>query len=182
VEAEQVQEDSISLDDYATTDPGAQQVEVSASAAEVPADDGDAALQSLMDWCARKIEESEEGSFAAIKRIVRDTLASKTPDEVLREQLPTSGRDFVDRPFIAFGFGLTESEFSESDGCPFYANLDIAIGNPPKRRVVNVGSWKVMAQLMMLDLMGEWPQTLVIRQKKRATKKGYFPLSLVRPD
>lgn len=174
--------DTPNPEDYATTDPGAQQVEVYEPPVEGQPVDEDETLQTLINWCAAKVADAEEDAFEATKRIVRQTLAATNPDEVLREMLPISGKNFVDKPFLGFGFGITESEFTEGDGCPFYANLDIAVGNPPERRVVNIGSWRVMAQLMVLDMAGEWPQALVIRAKKRATRRGFYPLSLQRPE
>ncbi len=181
VDATESTMDSVDLDGYATTDPGAQQVDVYEPPVEGVVYSDEDALQTLMDWCRAKVDEASEDSFEAIKRIVRQTMASTTPDEVLRQQLPISGKQFLDAVFILLSFNVTESEFTESDGCPFYANLDVTVGSPPERRVVNIGSWKVMAQLFVLDQAGEWPQTLVIRAKKRATRRGFYPLSLERP-
>lgn len=142
---------------------------------------GGMGLQTLTEWLFAKVSEGGEDTFEAIERIVMQVMTSKTPDQVLANEMPLSGKTFTDKPFLIHGFTVTKSSFEEGDGCPFYANLDVTLPGNDMHRVVNVGSWKVLAQVMALDLMDSWPQLAMLKAKDRPTAKGFYPLTLERP-
>lgn len=138
---------------------------------------GGPATQSLVQWLAEKATEGDMDTFAAMEAAIARMMQSESPDQVLAEDMPLHGKDFLDTPFTCSGFSLREGEFEE--GSPFYAMLEVTVGNTGERRVISVGGWKVLAQLMMLDIMEAFPVVLIIRG--RPTRKGYTVLSLQRP-
>lgn len=138
------------------------------------------AMQTMAEWLAERAKYTEDDEFAAMERIIAETLRSETPDEVLRQKLPIHARDVLDRPMALKDFRLVEGEY-EGD-FPFYAAMEVTFGNPPEDHVVTCGGLRVLAQLKALDDLGEWPQVIEIKQSRKPTRKGYWPLRLERPD
>lgn len=141
------------------------------------AETGGPALKSLLDWLVQEATETDEDTFAGLESIVAQMLSAESPEDVLREQAPVSGKNFVDVPFTCHGFKLREGDYEE--GAPFYAVLDVEIGSPPERRVITCGGWTVLAQLMKLRQLGDWP--LVMKFTAKKTQKGYQALRLQMP-
>jgi hypothetical protein len=135
------------------------------------------ATQTLVNWLAFKADQQDGNEAEVMERIIRDMLASETPDEVLTERMPIHGKEFLDRPFVLHSIEVREGEYEE--GSPFYAIMNVSIGQPPEDRVISCGGWRVLAQLMALEGHGEFPQVLVIRGKR--TRKGFTTLRLERP-
>lgn len=135
------------------------------------------AVQSLVEWMAETAKEGDDDTFATMERVIARMFTADSPDQVLREDLPIHGREFLDKPFTLLSFVLREGEFEE--GVPFYAMLEAMLGNSGERRAISVGGWKVLAQLMVLDRMDALPQVVVIRG--RETRKHRTILSLERP-
>ncbi len=138
---------------------------------------GGPATQTLVQWLADKAQAGDMDTFAAMEAAIARMLQSESPDQVLAEDMPLHGREFLDTPFTCLSFSLREGEFEE--GSPFYALLECKLGGNGERRVLSVGGWKVLAQLMMLDKLEAFPVVLVIRGKK--TRQGFTVLSLQRP-
>lgn len=138
---------------------------------------GGPALQNLIGWIGEKLAENNEDSMAGIESIVREYMHADTPTAVLSERLPVSGKDFRDRPILIHGFRLNESDFGEGEGAPAYASMDVTIIATNERKVLNCGGWAILAQLMMLDNFGEWPQRAMIVGKQN--KNNRTPLRLV---
>ena len=136
------------------------------------------ALMDLVQWCADKVSVNDQDEWAAMEAMVAEVMASDTPDAVFREGLTIKAEDIVGTPITITGFRVAETDFSE--GFPFYVLLDVMIGQPPTKRVVSVGAFKVLAQIRRLDDLGEWPQVCTFTQPKKPTRNGHFPLSLKR--
>lgn len=136
------------------------------------------ALMDLVQWCADKVSVNDQDEWAAMEAMVAEVMASDTPDAVFREGLTIKAEDIVGTPITIMGFRVAETDFSE--GFPFYVLLDVMIGQPPTKRVVSVGAFKVLAQIRRLDDLGEWPQVCTFTQPKKPTRNGHFPLSLKR--
>lgn len=137
---------------------------------------GGPATQSLIEWMAAHIERDDTDEWAAMERSIARIMAGENAEDVLREDSPLKGEDIAGRPFTLHGFTLTQSDFSE--GSPVYATLDAEFPGNGRRHVVNIGGMKVLAKLMMLDRIGEWPQFVMITSK--TTKSGNRVHDLIR--
>ncbi len=137
------------------------------------------AMQTLVEWLTDHAGRTDEDNWVAMEASVAKILSGGgTAEEILRQDLPISGKQYANRPFLIHAFTLTESEHEEGP-LPFYANLDVTVAGG-ERRVLNVGGIKVMAKLMMLDQAGEWPVQAMITAK--VTKSGRTVLDLVLPQ
>jgi hypothetical protein len=139
------------------------------------------AMRSMAEWLAEKATYTEEDEWASMERIISEVLQSETPDEVLRQKLPVHARDILNRPMALNGFRVIEGDYEDAV-IPFYLALEVTYGNPPEPHVVTCGGLTMLAQIKVLDDIGDWPQVIEIRQKDKPTKKGYHPLRLHRPD
>jgi hypothetical protein len=140
------------------------------------------ALDNLLEWLVSEAGTEDEATASGMEAIVRQVFASESPVEVLRQTLPVSGSDFVEIPMLLLDFSIRESEFEGSKSLPFYASMQVMMGEPPEPRVVNTGSIKVLAQLKRFRELGEWPQVVMLREAKKAKKGENAPLTLVSVD
>jgi hypothetical protein len=143
---------------------------------------GDAAhptsyLQQLIDWCAEQVANQGEDNMAVSEDMVRRMLTADSPEEVLREEVPKSGKDFIGIPLLLVDWRINESDYEDGEGFPYYASLRVMVGNPPESRVINCGGIKVMAAIMRLVQLGEFRQFVKLTGKKN--KAGRTPLNLV---
>lgn len=159
------------------TDPAAQQIEPAYDIPERPTGQDVDAVQSLLDWLVDKASKTDQDEWAQMAASVGRILAGGSAEEVLSQDLPISGKSFVDRPFWLHGFTVTETDFPEGP-IPFYANMDVSVAGG-ERRVVNCGGAKVLAKLKVLDDEGDYPYMVMLTGKK--TKAGNTVLDLVRP-
>ncbi|HEU5217656.1 MAG TPA: hypothetical protein VFU23_03305 [Gemmatimonadales bacterium] len=136
------------------------------------------ALDNLLEWLVAEAADESEGSAAGMEAIVRQALSADSPAAVLRQTLPQSGSDFVEIPMLLLDFTIRESDFEGSSSLPFYASMQVMIGEPPEPRVINTGSIKVLAQLKRLRELGEWPQVVQLLEAKKAKKGQNAPLTL----
>lgn len=137
---------------------------------------GGPAMQALVQWMAERANRDDTDEWAAMERSVARILAGEDAEEVLREDTPVKGEDIAGRPFTLHGFDLTETDFQE--GNPVYATLDVTFPGNARHHVVNIGGMKVLARLMMLDQLGEWPQFVMITSKQ--TRSGNRVHDIVR--
>lgn len=151
---------------------------------EVPAQGGEVeaaapALMALTNWLVDTASRSDEDDWAAMEKSVARILNNEgSAEDILKQDLPISGKGFLNRAFLIHGFTLTESDHEE--GMPFYANLDVTLAMGGERRILNVGGTKVLAKLMMLDRLGEWPLPAMLVGTE--TKKGHLILDIVKPE
>jgi hypothetical protein len=136
---------------------------------------GGPAMQTLFNWLVDRASRTDEDDFAQMEASVRRILQGSSAEEVLREDLPISGKTYLDKPFQLHGLTVTETDFAEG-GAPFYANLDVTIAGG-ERRILNVGGIKVLAKLAVIDQEGDYPYFVVL--KGHETKKGFTVLDLV---
>jgi hypothetical protein len=149
---------------------------------ETPTSSATPALDNLLQWLVNESGGGGDDSAAAMEAIVRQVLVSDNATQVLRQTLPVSAGDFVDVPVLLMDFTIRESEFEGSKGLPYYASLQVMMGDPPEPRVINAGSIKILAQLKRLRELGEWPQVVMIHEVRKARKGESAPLSLVQVD
>ena len=157
----------------------------SASAEEstgVPARSATPALDNLLEWLVGEADDNDGGTAAAMEAIVRQVLAADNMTQALRQTLPQSGSQFVGVPMLWNGYTIRSSDYEESSGPPFYASLQVMAGDPPEPRVVNVGGWKILAQIKRQSEIGTWPVVIMITEAAKAKKGQSPPLTLTLVD
>lgn len=135
-------------------------------------------MQVLVQWLATKASGTDDDTYAAYESMMAQIMGAEDIAQVLTEQTPLHGKEFLDKPFLLNGFEIREGEFEE--GAPFYAVLNVTLPATQESRVITCGGWIVLAQLARMEQEGEWPLAMKIRGKK--TSKGYTALRLVAPD
>lgn len=138
------------------------------------------AFDALTTWCQGMYEAQDEEGGGAMEEIVQQILSGGNAEEILREQLPVSGKDFIGVPMTVLGFRINEADEFEGEGCPYFASMRVLVGDPPEPKVINCGGWAVMAAIAALDNTDGWPQRVKLAGKKN--KKGRTPLRLVAAD
>jgi hypothetical protein len=158
-------------------DPDTQQVEQWDETKARVLIDANAAVQSLVDWLAERATKTDEDEWASMAASVGRILSGQSAEEVLQQDLPISGKQFVNQPFVLHGFTITDTDYSEGP-IPWYANMDVTIRGG-ERRILNCGGAKILAKLKVLDDEGDYPYYLMLSGKE--TKRGYTVLDLVKP-
>lgn len=133
---------------------------------------------TLIEWLAARSDYNDQDEAAAMEDMIGRAMNSATPDQVFAESMAVKVDSIINRPIQIMGFRIAETEFAE--GFPYYALIDAAYGNPVEKHVITCGGFKILAQLYALDKLGEWPQVCMFTKPAKATKNGYYPLSLVR--
>lgn len=135
------------------------------------------AVRELTEWLADHASRSDVDTWQDMERAVAKILSGDSAEDVLKKDLPISGKTFLNRPFLLHGFTITESDYEE--GSPFYANLDVTVNAGAERHILNVGGIKVLAKLKRLSDIGEWPYAVMLTGD--TTKRGFTVLDLVEP-
>lgn len=143
--------------------------------AAVIAQDPDSAMQNMMEWCVEYEQEHAADNAAVMAQEVARILAGEDAESVLSESTPLAGKDHTEKPFLLHGFTLNPTDFSE--GWPFFASMQCSVPGQGTSFVLNCGGPKVIAALMRLHQLGEYPYPLKLRGK--TTKAGYTVLQLV---
>jgi hypothetical protein len=136
------------------------------------------AMDNLLAWLVLEAGLGDGNNMTALESIVRETLSADNPADVLRQKMPMSGSRFVQVPMLLEDFRISESDFEDGSGLPFYANMYVQVGNPPEPRVINVSSVKILAQLKRLRELDQWPQVVQIIEAAKAKKGQSAPLAL----
>jgi hypothetical protein len=147
---------------------------VPAGVASVPADP-DSAMQNMMEWCVEYEQEHAADNAAVMAAEVARILAGEDAEAVLSESAPLHGKEHLEKPFLLMGFTLNPTDFTE--GWPFFASMQCTVPGQGTSFVLNCGGPKVIAALMRLHQLGEYPYALKLRGK--TTRAGYTVLQLV---
>jgi hypothetical protein len=154
--------------------------EPAAESTGAPARSGTPALDNLLEWLvAEAAAMKDDESAMGMEAIVRQVLGAQDMTQVLRQTLPMSASDLIDVPMLLGDFTIRESEFEGSKSLPFYASLQVMMGEPPEPRVVNIGSIKVLAQLKRMRELGQWPVVVMVHEARAAKKGESAPLTLI---
>jgi hypothetical protein len=135
-------------------------------------------LQDLMGWCIERAAVDTADQWAVMAAEVARIMQGADAVEVLSESKTVNGKDVAGKPFIATGFTLMQSDFTE--GWPFYANISATINADGETRIINCGGIKVIASLRRLEELEAFPTAMVV--KATTTKGGNTVLDLVMPD
>lgn len=114
---------------------------------------------------------------AAVADIIAQVLSGESLDEVLADSEATGLRDMLNEPLTIYGWKAVRSDFEE--GAPYYAVMDVLRHKKQWRGPVTTGAQTVLAQLVRIGLLDEYPATLIATNAtKKPTKNGYWPLKL----
>jgi hypothetical protein len=116
---------------------------------------------------------------AAQNAIIMDVLSAETVEDVLADSSATPAEDVLDVPLKLNSVQYEKSDYAEGE--PYYALLHVTRGDTGRDAVVSCGAQKVIAQALKLAQLSALPCEVVIRKAKKATRSGYFPLSLSKP-
>lgn len=137
------------------------------------------ASTKVIQYCADHVSVGDADTAAAMEDMIRQVMASATPDEVLADQMTVPAQDILGKTIQVSGVRFGETEFAE--GFPYYVLFDCSYGTPMRSHVVTCGAFKVVAQAVAMDMIGDWPQVLMFSQADKPTRSGYRPISLRRP-
>lgn len=181
-ELTQTQEDTSGVIPDELRPPRESQEGTGADQTAAPAPSKTPAIDALLQWCRAQADLNGDDSMAGLESIVRQTLASDDPSRILRQTMPQSGQRFVNVPMLWSGYTIRDSDYEDGSGAPFYATLEVMVGDPPEPRVINCGGWRVLAQVAAIATAGEWPQVVMVIETGKAKKGQSPPLMLVQVD
>lgn len=131
------------------------------------------ALYAALEKRAEVVNEAD----LAVAEIIAQVLSAESVDEVLGDTEVIGLREILDEPLTVFGWKAARSDFEE--GAPWYAVMDVHRHKKNWRGPVTTGAQTILAQLVRIGLLEEFPVTLVARKAtKKPTRNGYWPLKL----
>lgn len=142
-------------------------------ASNLPADQ----VGVVTEFLAKAMPEEEEDPSVAALAIVAQVLSADTPEEVLADVEAEGVRQRLEEPFLLTDVSFRRSEYEA--GMPFYVLMrgtDTATGEGV---LLTTGSQKITAQVFRLLQLGALPRRVVVRQAKKPSRSGYYPLRLV---
>lgn len=172
----EVSDPSLDVPEWAR--PTAEQPEPVEVSTATPVASATPALDNLLAWLISESADPDAESAAGMEAIVRQVLMAENPTQVLRQSLPMAGSDVVGVPMLLNDFTIRQSEFEGSKGLPYYASMQVMMGEPPEPRVINTGAIKVLAQLKRLRELDQWPLVVTLEEARAAKKGESAPLTL----
>ena len=115
-------------------------------------------------------EQSAQQSQAGI---VARILAGESAGDVLDMGEPIKAEELESVPLQVNGVRWMRSTFEEGPGV--YAVIDAIRGDTNDAIKVTCGSVNVMTQLLKLQTMGAFPQSVKVVKSSRPTSSGYYP-------
>lgn len=137
----------------------------------------DPAVQAFMEHAQSLTVEDPEAVQA---RILNNLLTAKSADDVLNAGGVTPAEELIGVPLTVMGIRAANSEFE--DGPDLYLHVDAKIVSNGDSVTFATGARDVLFKLVRLDQLGMFPTEVVMVKAKKATKKGYFPTFLARPE
>lgn len=132
-------------------------------------------VQDFLLWLQESADVENQDTMARIAENLRRASSATSIADLLRELPTVSGKDFVDRPFIAHKFSIHEGEF-EDEELPYFASIDATDPRSGESFIANCGGEKVLVYLYWLQRNAEWPLSMCFTAKQ--TRKGRTILSL----
>jgi hypothetical protein len=161
------------------TDPAEQQIQpLAAPQGSVVPEGG--AMNFVLNYLANKAQSTEDEDAVIAEAIATRILNADSLDEVLDPLGTLKSDDLLNKPLMVYGFRVLHSDID--DGYPYYALLDVQAGGGEPHKVVSIGGTTVLIQLVKLDLEEAWPQAMAITKAAKPTRRGFYPLQLVRPQ
>lgn len=147
--------------------------------AEVVPEETSEVRSFLQEYLSTARPEVKVGADAVNQLILNDILSAQSPDDVLTERVIEDANMYVGRNMMLTGFQPAESKF-ESGG--LYAVLVLVDPEVGTRHFVTCGHQQVVAAAMSLDLMGQYPYPVKIKQAANTNQYGNYPLYLIKGD
>lgn len=130
-------------------------------------------LYAALEQRAEVVSEAD----LAVAEIIAQVLSAESVDEVLGDTEVIGLREMLDEPLTVFGWKAARSEYEE--GAPWYAVIDVHRHKKDWRGPVTTGAQTILAQLVRIGMLNEFPITLIAKKAtKKATRGGYWPLKL----
>lgn len=145
---------------------------------------------------------ADDSPEATYRRISEQIMAASTVDEVLADVEATGARDVLDVPLLMVGCSWHQSTIEQ--GAPWFAAVSAYEVETREPMVITCGARTVMKQLVRImqidrERSGMWKpgtqwtvdhvsgrlstmEPVMVRQSRKPTRNGYWPLRLVRPS
>lgn len=134
------------------------------------------AMVALYSALEKRSDVATEADVA-VAEIIAQVLQSDTMDEVLGDSEVIGLREMLNEPLTIFGWKAVRSDYEE--GAPWYAVMDVQRHRKNWRGPVTCGAQTILAQLVRIGMLDEFPATLIATNAtKKPTKAGYWPLKL----
>ena len=117
--------------------------------------------------------QQEDGdAFSVASRL----MLAESPEELLSEQGElTHAGDLLGKPMLLKGVSFREGDANPEQ--PVYALLTVEVDGAED--IISCGGLNVMVAAKVLKDRGWLPRMVVIKQRAKATKAGYYPLNLL---
>lgn len=124
------------------------------------------------EWLDRERDDTATGPVATYRDIVTQVLDAQSVFDVLTPPDVLAARDCVGRPFALISVRFNESSYQQ--GSPIYASMDVVWPDTEKRDVINSGNQRMVAQLLKLHQLDQFPLLVEIEQSKTMNEYGNF--------
>lgn len=161
------------LEGLSTMDPADQQLAVP---------DASDPIKALLDYARANMMEEETDTEAVYARMAAQLMAANSVDEVLDTQDSTKAETILNIPIWVTSVTVQESDEEFAEGVGYFVIIKGIRSDRRTEVAVSCGGWSVFMELVRIHMLNDLPQMLCIRQKKRKTKNGYYPLFIGRPQ
>lgn len=131
---------------------------------------------------AEKMRMDETTGDEVIIQQIQQLFNATEVDDILEDpnkQATLSLDDYLGMPFTIHRAKLTESDFKS--GLAAYLVMWITFDGETKEYVLTCGAQTVIAQVVRANDLGKLPMRCIGKKADKATRAGYWPLSLARP-
>lgn len=152
-----------------------------------PADQGLAVVdlsdpvRQLLDYARANMMNEEEDTEEVYARMAAQIMRANTADEVIDAQESTKAEHILNIPIWCTSIVVQESDEEFAEGVGLFAIVKGVRSDRREEVAVSCGGWSVVMEAIRIHMLGELPYMLTIRQKKRKTKRGFYPLYIGRP-
>ena len=152
-----------------------------------PADQGLAVVdlsdpvRQLLDYARAHMMAEEEDTEEVYARMAAQILRANTADEVIDAQDSTKAENILNIPIWCTSITAQDSDEEFAEGVGLFIIVKGIRSDRREEVAVACGGWSVVMEGIRIHMLNELPYMLTIRQKKRKTKRGFYPLYIGRP-
>lgn len=152
-----------------------------------PADQGLAvpdlsdAIQQLLNYARENMMAPEEDTAEVYARMAAQIMRANSVDEVIDAQDSTKAEQILNIPIWVSDIFAQDSDEEFAEGVGLFIIVKGVRSDRREEVTVSCGGWSVVMEGIRIHMLNELPQMLTIRQKKRKTKRGFYPLYIGRP-
>lgn len=138
-------------------------------------------VKVLLDYARANMMDDEEDTEAVYARMAAQLLQANTADEVFDSQDSTKAETVLGIPIWCTDVKVRESDEEFTEGLGYFAIIKGVRSDKRTECVISCGGWSVVMELIRIHMLHDLPQMMVVRQKPRKTKRGFYPLYIGRP-